>query len=106
MLRLGRERDRLSIVDDQIGAPTTSIELANATRTIVDGILAGQFGEPQSWAGVYHMTCAGATSWFGFAQAIFARRSGHGRQGAGIDADSERGVSHSGQAAAEFSAVE
>ncbi len=43
MLRLARERDRLSIVDDQIGGPTTSIELARATHLIVTGILAGQF---------------------------------------------------------------
>jgi dTDP-4-dehydrorhamnose reductase len=73
MLRLARERDRLSIVNDQIGAPTTSIELARATHAIVTGILAGRFGPPQDWAGLYHMTCAGCVSWFGFAQAIFAR---------------------------------
>jgi dTDP-4-dehydrorhamnose reductase len=73
MLRLGREREQLSIVDDQFGAPTTATELANATRKIVDGVLAGRFGEPQNWAGVYHMTCSGATSWYGFAEAIFAR---------------------------------
>jgi dTDP-4-dehydrorhamnose reductase len=73
MLRLARERDRLSIVDDQIGAPTTSIELARATHAIVMGILASRFGATQNWAGLYHMTCAGSTSWFGFAQAIFAR---------------------------------
>ena len=34
MLRLGRERESLKIVDDQVGAPTTSIELARATRRI------------------------------------------------------------------------
>jgi dTDP-4-dehydrorhamnose reductase len=73
MLRLARERDRLSIVDDQIGGPTTSIELARATHSIVTGILAGRFGTPQDWAGLYHMTCGGSVSWFGFAQAIFAR---------------------------------
>jgi dTDP-4-dehydrorhamnose reductase len=73
MLRLGRERGRLSIVDDQVGAPTTSIELARATHAIVIGILAGRFGAPQDWAGLYHMTCGGSVSWFGFAQAIFAR---------------------------------
>ena len=76
MLRLARERDRLSIVDDQIGAPTTSIELARATHTIVTGVLAGRFGDSQNWSGLYHMTCAGSVSWFGFAQAIFARASG------------------------------
>lgn len=73
MLRLGRERDRLNIVDDQIGAPTTSIELADATRTIVDGSLSGKFGSTQDWAGLYHMTCAGSTTWFGFAREIFNR---------------------------------
>ena len=73
MLRLARERDRLSIVDDQIGGPTTSIELARATHSIVTGILAGRFGAPQDWTGLYHMTCGGSVSWFGFAQAIFAR---------------------------------
>ncbi len=75
MLRLARERTSLSIVDDQTGAPTTSIELARATRAIVSGVLAGQFGAPQQWSGLYHMTSAGAVSWFGFAQAIFARAS-------------------------------
>jgi dTDP-4-dehydrorhamnose reductase len=72
MLRLARERDRLSIVDDQFGSPTTSIELARATRTISEGVLAGKFGSTQDWAGLYHMTCADSTTWFGFAQAIFA----------------------------------
>lgn len=73
MLRLGSERDQLSIVSDQFGAPTTAAELANVTRSIVDGILARRFGEAEDWAGVYHMTCGGATSWFGFAEAIFAQ---------------------------------
>lgn len=73
MLRLARERDRLSIVNDQIGGPTTSIELARATHSIVTGIFAGSLGAPQDWAGLYHMTCGGSVSWFGFAQAIFAR---------------------------------
>lgn len=73
MLRLGRERDRLSIVNDQFGSPTTSIELADATRTICEGVLAGKFGSSVDWAGLYHMTCSDSTTWFGFAQAIFAR---------------------------------
>ena len=73
MLRLARERDSLSIVDDQIGAPTTSIELAHATHAIATGLLAGKFGSLQKCSGIYHMSCAGSTSWFGFAQAIFER---------------------------------
>ncbi len=73
MLRLARERDRLTIVNDQFGAPTSSIEIATATRKIVEGVIAAQFGEVRDWAGIYHMTCAHSTTWFGFAQAIFAR---------------------------------
>jgi dTDP-4-dehydrorhamnose reductase len=73
MLRLGQERDRLSIVDDQIGAPTTAAALAQATRTIVDDILASRFGAADQWAGLYHMSCAGHTSWHGFAEDIFTR---------------------------------
>jgi dTDP-4-dehydrorhamnose reductase len=73
MLRLGRERDSLSIVDDQIGAPTSSIELANATRNIVGNVLNGQFGATPVWAGLYHMTCSSSVSWCGFSRAIFAR---------------------------------
>jgi dTDP-4-dehydrorhamnose reductase len=73
MLRLGKERDKLSIVDDQVGAPTTSIELADATRSVVERASSGECGSQQQWAGLYHMTCAGSTSWFGFAQQIFAR---------------------------------
>ncbi len=76
MLRLGRERDELSVVDDQYGAPTTSRELARATRKIVDDVLAGQLGAPERWAGLYHMTCGGETTWCGFARAIFARSAG------------------------------
>jgi dTDP-4-dehydrorhamnose reductase len=75
MLRLARERSTLSIVDDQFGAPTTSIELARATHVIVAGLLAGRFGGLQECSGIYHMTCAGSTSWFGFAEGIFARAS-------------------------------
>jgi dTDP-4-dehydrorhamnose reductase len=73
MLRLGRERDRLNVVNDQIGAPTTAAALAQATRSIVDGIFAVKFGPAVNWSGLYHMSCAGQTSWHGFAEAIFAR---------------------------------
>ena len=73
MLRLGRERAQLRVVDDQIGAPTTARELARATRTIVEGALGGRFGPAEEWTGLYHMTCGGATSWCGFAREIFAR---------------------------------
>ncbi len=73
MLRLGRERDSLNVVDDQVGAPTTAAELARATHAITTGILAGKFGAAAECVGTYHMTCSGSVSWCGFARAIFER---------------------------------
>lgn len=67
MLRLGREREQLKIIDDQFGAPTSSIAIANATRAAVNNA-----GNDQSQYGVYHLTCAGQTTWCKFAQEIFA----------------------------------
>ena len=72
MLRLGRERDRLRVVDDQFGAPTTSMEIADATRSVVETVLSGELGASDTWSGVYHLSCAGSTTWCGFARAIFA----------------------------------
>jgi dTDP-4-dehydrorhamnose reductase len=64
MLRLGRERAELRIVDDQIGAPTTAGDLAAATVEI----LRKWHGE----RGVYHVAAAGEVSWAVFAREIFA----------------------------------
>jgi dTDP-4-dehydrorhamnose reductase len=73
MLRLARESESINVVDDQHGAPTSSIELADATRVIVDGVMTGTFRYTNNWAGIYHMTNSGSTSWCGFARAIFVR---------------------------------
>lgn len=71
MLRLADQRDQLSIVGDQVGAPTTTRALADATLKLVQYYLVnGEFSGRVS--GVYHMTCGGETSWFEFAKAIFA----------------------------------
>jgi dTDP-4-dehydrorhamnose reductase len=70
ILRLARERDRLTIVADQFGAPTSALAIARATERVLDH-LEGRRAEPSpAWSGVYHMTCAGRTSWHGFAKAI------------------------------------
>lgn len=71
MQRLMREREELRIVDDQIGAPTWSRLIAEATALILTQCLSPARGadRPEPW-GTYHLTCAGETSWYGFAQAI------------------------------------
>jgi dTDP-4-dehydrorhamnose reductase len=71
MLRLGRERDALNVVDDQVGAPTTAAELARATHKIASEIHGEKIDDSRSWSGIYHMTCSGSVSWCGFARAIF-----------------------------------
>ena len=63
MLRLGSERSELRVVDDQVGAPTAAAAIAAATLKLVDAASGA--------SGVYHMTAGGATSWCGFARAIF-----------------------------------
>jgi dTDP-4-dehydrorhamnose reductase len=69
MLRLGREREQLKIVDDQVGAPTSAEAITAATMAVLRYLAAS--GDTADASGVYHLTCGGATSWCGFAGAIF-----------------------------------
>lgn len=69
MLRLGKERDLLKIVHDQIGAPTWSRSIAETTAQLLSRSLSKR--DPEDIWGIYHMTSGGSTSWFGFAEAIF-----------------------------------
>jgi len=75
MLKLGAERPELRVVADQIGAPTWSRTIAEATAHIVaQGLAASIAGDGQWWfsrSGIYHLAARGDTSWHGFAQAIF-----------------------------------
>jgi dTDP-4-dehydrorhamnose reductase len=71
MLRLAREKDQIGIVADQIGAPTSSYAIAEATRKVVDGLHSGEL-EASQVTGIYHFTCRGSASWFDFAEHIFA----------------------------------
>jgi len=70
MLRLMRERDTLGIVDDQLGAPTWSRLIAEATALMVTQCIHNGGFVPEDKTGTYHLTCGGQTSWFGFAEHI------------------------------------
>ena len=61
MLRLASERDSISVVDDQVGTPTTTADLIEAIAAVTGS---GAYG-------TYHATCEGACSWYDFAAAIF-----------------------------------
>jgi len=64
MLRLGKEREQLSIIFDQIGSPTYASDLAKAILDIIQQ-------NPKKFTGIYHYSNEGVCSWFDFAKAIF-----------------------------------
>ena len=72
MQRLARERDELRVVDDQLGAPTWSRMLAEASALMLGQCLhqGGVAARLRDLGGLYHLSAAGQTSWFGFASAI------------------------------------
>jgi dTDP-4-dehydrorhamnose reductase len=65
ILRLAGEKSELKIVNDQIGAPTWARTIAIITAQALKT-------KPFTYSGLYHLTAAGAVSWFGFAKAILA----------------------------------
>jgi dTDP-4-dehydrorhamnose reductase len=84
MLKLAQTREELRVVADQIGAPTWSRLIAEATAQIV---AQGLRQPPTHWPdwltahqGIYHLTATDQTSWYGFAKAIFAQTPTESRQ--------------------------
>lgn len=62
MLELGRTRDSLRVVNDQVGSPTLAADLARAIITVLTA--------PKWSPGIYHYTNEGEVSWYGFAKLI------------------------------------
>jgi dTDP-4-dehydrorhamnose reductase len=73
MLRLAQERDELRIVNDQKGAPTSSGSIAQATAEILARTHASAGGGLEGRSGIYHLSCSGETTWFGFAETLLTR---------------------------------
>jgi dTDP-4-dehydrorhamnose reductase len=73
MLKLAKERDRLTVIDDQIGAPTGADLLADLSAHALRTALA----RPEV-SGTYHAVAQGETSWYGYARHVigFARAAG------------------------------
>ncbi len=73
MLRLAKERDRLKVIDDQIGAPTGAELLADVTALAVRHAL-----KNAEVSGIYHLVASGETSWHGYASFVLesARNAG------------------------------
>ncbi len=70
MLRLGRERDTLNVVADQIGSPTYAPDLANSVLQIIQKVESGEIAK-STLAGIWHYANEGVASWYDFATAIF-----------------------------------
>jgi len=74
MLRLAAERDALSVIDDQIGAPTGADLLADVTAHAIRAQRSGA-----APGGTYHCAAAGYTSWHGYAQLVIEHARAAGR---------------------------
>jgi dTDP-4-dehydrorhamnose reductase len=77
ILRLARQRETLSIVNDQHGGPTWSFELARMTAHMIQHVEQLAIGSTVQQAavplsGIYHASGSGETTWFGFASAAVA----------------------------------
>ena len=81
MLRLAAERERLSVVDDQRGCPTSAADLAAALRLIALRLAA----DPEAPTGTFHCVNAGVTTWCGFARAILAGAARRGGRAVPVD---------------------
>jgi dTDP-4-dehydrorhamnose reductase len=68
MLRLAGERERLTVIDDQYGAPTGADLIADVTAHAIRRVL-----QQQDLAGIYHLVAAGETTWHGYASHVIAK---------------------------------
>jgi dTDP-4-dehydrorhamnose reductase len=74
MLRLAQERDVLRVVDDQIGCPTSALDIADALLTLVAHVTSRR--EPE-W-GIFNLVGSGEASWCGFAREILQQAADRG----------------------------
>jgi dTDP-4-dehydrorhamnose reductase len=75
MLRVGESRETVSVVADQVGNPTSALDIADGILMVATNL--ARDPDP-ALRGVFHMTAAGEASWADFAQAIFAASAAHG----------------------------
>ena len=68
MLRVGKERDEINVVSDQIGSPTYAADLANAILRIID---IKDYQDKGQSTEIYHYSNEGEISWYDFAKEIF-----------------------------------
>jgi len=72
MQRLAQTREQIKVVDDQTGGPTWARSIAEGTARILKQSLKGGAATSSTFShsGIFHISCGGETSWFGFANKI------------------------------------
>ena len=74
MLRLAQERERLTVIDDQWGAPTGAELLADVTAHAIGHVMGRQQQQQHAEsAGIYHLAASGETTWHGYAKHVIAQ---------------------------------
>ena len=73
MLRIAKERDKLTVIDDQFGAPTGAELLADITAHAIRATL-----QDPSKAGLYHAVAGGVTTWHGYARFVIEQAKAAG----------------------------
>ncbi len=84
MLRLAQERDRLTVINDQFGAPTGADLIADVTAHAIRQVLqlslktrtaptSTSHTTPQTCSGIYHLVASGQTTWFDYAKHVLAQ---------------------------------
>ncbi len=68
MLRLADEKEELNIVNDQQGCPTYAVDIAQATKKVIESL-----GNDNNLSGVYHLTGSQHATWYDFAKSIFSQ---------------------------------
>ncbi len=87
MLRLAGEREQLSVIDDQMGAPTGADLLADVTAHAIRHVLPPMRHNDLTPSGIYHLAAAGETSWCGYARFVLQQA---GRSGCKLKAGPEQ----------------
>jgi dTDP-4-dehydrorhamnose reductase len=83
MLRLAAERDRLRVVDDQVGCPTYAPDIASAIIAMAHKLVNSEWHA--EFAGVTHLTGPDALSWCAFAREIFRASAERGGRSVPVD---------------------
>jgi len=81
MLRLAAQRPELRVVADQVGTPTSALDIAEAIVAIARALVARP---DEALRGTFHLTSQGATSWAGFAREIFGQSAARGGPSASV----------------------